>query len=81
MFPVSYITEDLIRKLRGATLACPPLRPGKDTGEPATSLVPGSDQKGSERLSRPKRSILREQEAKIIAVIYTCKEVKAQLDH
>ena len=79
-FPVSYITEALIRRLRGAALACPPARPGKDAAEPAPSPATGPGQQGPAGLSRPIRSLLQEQEAKVLAAIRTCQEVLAQLD-
>ena len=79
-FPISYTVEAFIRRLRGAALTSLPSRPGKDTGEPAPSPATGPGQKGPEGFSRPIRSMLQEQEAKVLAAIRTCQKVQAQLD-
>ena len=78
-FGISYIVEALIRRQREAASACPPARSGKDTGEPAPSPVTGPGRKGPASLSNKIRSLLQDQEAKVLAAIHTSQEVQAQL--
>ncbi|XP_063855583.1 uncharacterized protein LOC135097587 isoform X2 [Scylla paramamosain] len=73
-FPISYITESLIRRLRG--LASLPAEPGKQTAPPVTRPAP----KATTGLSRKAQSLLQEQEAKVLAAIRSCQEEQSQLD-
>ncbi|XP_063887781.1 uncharacterized protein LOC135115202 isoform X3 [Scylla paramamosain] len=80
-FPISYITEDFIRRLRGTAPASLLGKAGKDAGEPVPSLDMQPDVKGAECLSRAIRSMLQEQEEKVLATIRGCQELQVQLDH
>lgn len=75
-FPVSYITETFMKKLRDTSLTYTP--PKAESGEPTPSL--GSEY-GPDGLSTAIRSMLQEQEAKILAAISACQEAQAQLNH
>ncbi|KAG0724764.1 Tripartite motif containing 13 [Chionoecetes opilio] len=83
-FPVSFAFENLLMMVRGASLASPPPSAEKDVGtvpESAHSLgKKGPSQKGQQGLSKRVRSLLEEQEAKILAAIHNCQKVKAQLN-
>lgn len=79
-FPVSYVTEAFVRRLRDAASACPAPKPGKDIEEPTLSPVTGHGQTGPGGLSMAMRSMLQEKEAKILAAIRVCQEVQAQLN-
>ncbi|KAG0728600.1 Peptidyl-prolyl cis-trans isomerase CYP18-4 [Chionoecetes opilio] len=79
-FPVSYICENLLRRMRGASLASPPPCAEKDTAESAHSLGTRPGQQGQKGLSKRVRSLLEEQEAKILAAIHSCQKVKEQLN-
>ncbi|KAG0716481.1 hypothetical protein GWK47_009606 [Chionoecetes opilio] len=63
--------------MRVASLASPPPSAEKDTAESAHSLGTRPGQQG---LSKRVRSLLEEQEAKILAAIHNCQKVKAQLN-
>ncbi|KAG0729949.1 Tripartite motif containing 13 [Chionoecetes opilio] len=79
-FPITYIVENLLRRMRGASLASPPPCAEKDTAESAHSLGTRPGQQGQKGLSKRVRSLLEEQEAKILAAIHSCQKVKAQLN-
>lgn len=65
-FPVCYAMEDLLRKLKGTEI----------TPVPAAT---GSGQRRAGGLSRRIRSMLEEQEAKVVAAISTCQKIQSQL--
>ncbi|KAG0730310.1 hypothetical protein GWK47_028496 [Chionoecetes opilio] len=66
--------------MRVASLASPPPSAEKNTAESAHSLGTRPGQKGQQGLSKRVRSLLEEQEAKILAAIHNCQKVKAQLN-
>ncbi|KAG0728482.1 Reticulocyte-binding protein 2 a [Chionoecetes opilio] len=76
-FPISYDFENLLMMMSGASLASPPPSAETDTAESAHSLGTRPGQQG---LSKRVRSLLEEQEAKILAAIHNCQKVKAQLN-
>ena len=78
-FPVCYAVEAFIKKLRGAALATPPPKPMKDAAEPAALLASERCQEETRGLSKYVQSLLREQEAKVLAAIHTCQEIQGQL--
>ena len=78
-FPISYVTEAFIRRLRGAATVSPLPKPGKDTRESAPSLGTAPAQQGPAGLSKLTRSLLQDQEAKVLAAIHACQEEQAQL--
>ncbi|XP_045113945.1 E3 ubiquitin-protein ligase TRIM56-like isoform X2 [Portunus trituberculatus] len=74
-FPISYITEAFIKKMRG--LASVPLKAGKEL----TALAPVTQPapRPTAGLSRKTQSLLQDQEAKILAAIRSCQEEQRQL--
>ncbi|XP_050706516.1 uncharacterized protein LOC126991910 isoform X1 [Eriocheir sinensis] len=76
-FPVSYIAEALIRRLRDgkAAEASPPPSAGKGKGAAGSA-----GKKGAAGLSKKMRSFLQEQEATVVAAITACQEAQSQLD-
>ncbi|XP_063855619.1 E3 ubiquitin-protein ligase TRIM56-like isoform X4 [Scylla paramamosain] len=72
-FPISYITEGLIRRLR--RLASLPAEPGKQAAPPVTRPAP----KATTGLSKRAQSLLQEQEVKVLAAIRSCQEEQSQL--
>ncbi|KAG0722180.1 Tripartite motif-containing protein 65 [Chionoecetes opilio] len=78
-FPISYTIENLLMRMRGASLASPPPSAEKDAAESAHSPGTGPGQEGQQGFSKCVRSLLEEQEAKILAAIHSCQNVKAQL--
>lgn len=80
-FPISYITEDFIRRLRGTAPASFSENAKKDTGEPVPSPAMKPDVTAGECLSRAIRSMLQDQEKKVLATIQGCQELQVQLDH
>ena len=76
-FPISYITEAFIRKMRGAGLACVAPKPGKQLTAPAAVTQPAP--RATAGLSKRTRSLLQEQEAKVLAAIRSCQEEQSQL--
>ncbi|XP_063882587.1 uncharacterized protein LOC135112258 isoform X2 [Scylla paramamosain] len=72
-FPISYITEGLIRRLR--RLASLPAEPGKQAAPPVTRPAP----KATTGFSRKAQSLLQEQEVKVLAAIRSCQEEQSQL--
>ncbi|KAG0703830.1 Tripartite motif-containing protein 65 [Chionoecetes opilio] len=80
-FPITYAFEDLLRRMRSSTsLASPPPSAEKDTAESAHSLETRPGQQVQQGLGKRVRSLLEEQEAKILAAIHNCQKVKAQLN-
>ena len=69
-FPISYITEGFIRKMKG--LVSVPTKPGKQL----TALASVTQSVG---LGRKIQSLLKEQEAKVLAAICSCQEEQSQL--
>ncbi|XP_045117472.1 RING finger protein 224-like [Portunus trituberculatus] len=61
-FPISYITEAFIRKMRGAGLACVAPKPEKQLTAPAAVTQPAP--RATAGLSKRTRSLLQEQEAR-----------------
>ncbi|XP_045119302.1 putative tripartite motif-containing protein 64B isoform X2 [Portunus trituberculatus] len=76
-FPISYITEAFIRKMRGAGLACVAPKPEKQLTAPAAVTQPAP--RATAGLSKRTRSLLQEQEAKVLAAIRSCQEEQSQL--
>ncbi|XP_063852574.1 uncharacterized protein LOC135095589 isoform X2 [Scylla paramamosain] len=72
-FPISYITEDFIRGLRGR--ASLPAEPGKQAAPPVRRPAP----KATTGLSKRAQSLLQEQEATVLAAIRSCQEEQSQL--
>ncbi|KAK8372397.1 hypothetical protein O3P69_014582, partial [Scylla paramamosain] len=72
-FPISYITEGFIRRLR--RLASLPAEPGKQAAPPVTRPAP----KATTGLSKRAQSLLQEQEANVLAAIRSCQEEQSQL--
>ncbi|XP_063868893.1 E3 ubiquitin-protein ligase TRIM32-like [Scylla paramamosain] len=72
-FPISFITEGFIRRLR--RLVSLPAEPGKQAAPPVTR--PAS--KATTGLSRKAQSLLQEQEVKVLAAIRSCQEEQSQL--
>lgn len=77
-FPINYNLEAFIRRLRDTeeTYVSRPSRVGKIlevAGKPSRKRAPG--------LSNKMRSLLQEQEAKVIAAASVCQEIQSQLDH
>ncbi|KAK8371715.1 hypothetical protein O3P69_018965 [Scylla paramamosain] len=72
-FPISYITEGFIKRLRGS--ASLPPKPGKQAPPPVTQPSP----KAITGLSRRAQSLLQEQELKVLAAIRSCEEEQSQL--
>ncbi|KAG0714923.1 E3 ubiquitin-protein ligase TRIM56 [Chionoecetes opilio] len=78
-FTVSYAFENLLMMMRGASLASPPPSAEKDAAESPHSPGTRPGRKGQQGLSKCVRSLLEEQEAKILAAIHNCHKVKDQL--
>ncbi|XP_050706384.1 uncharacterized protein LOC126991736 [Eriocheir sinensis] len=77
-FPVCYIVEAFIRRLRdgkAAPAASPPPSAGKGKGAAGSA-----GKKGAAGLSKKMRSFLQEQEATVVAAITACQEAQSQLD-
>ncbi|XP_050721436.1 ras-related protein Rab-44-like isoform X21 [Eriocheir sinensis] len=78
-FPVSFIAEAFIRKMRGAKVAAtaasllPSAKKRKRTAEPA-------DSKEATGFSKKMRFFLQEQEDTVVAAITACRETQSQLD-
>ncbi|XP_045110995.1 E3 ubiquitin-protein ligase TRIM21-like isoform X2 [Portunus trituberculatus] len=74
-FPISYITESFIRKMRGLASVVPKPMKQLTASAPVTQPAPGA----TAGLSKKTRSLLQEQEAKILAAICSCQEEQSQL--
>lgn len=78
-FPISYITEAFIKRLRGPALASLPLM-SEETVKSPPSLSGRSNLKQAGCLSSAIRSMVQEQEKKVLATIKSCQELQWQLN-
>ncbi|MPC44830.1 E3 ubiquitin-protein ligase TRIM13 [Portunus trituberculatus] len=74
-FPINYAVEGLIRRLRRLATVTP--NPGKQSTAPAAVTQPAP--RATAGLSRKTRSLLQDQEAKVLAAIRSCQEEQRQL--
>ncbi|XP_050704177.1 uncharacterized protein LOC126989605 [Eriocheir sinensis] len=78
-FPVCYIVEAFIRRMRdvkaAAAAASPPPSAGKGKGAAGSA-----GKKGAAGLSKKMRFFLQEQEATVVAAITACQEAQSQMD-
>lgn len=78
-FPVSYIVEAFIKRMRDSSTWAPSA-PLLDCAEEGSGNAEGYKQMGVGRLCRKMHSMLQEQEAKVLVAIGACQEVQSQLD-
>lgn len=80
-FPVTYVIESLMQRIREMEVVTPTPMPDRNMEEPTLPLATGPSQKRTEGLSRPIQSMVKEQEDKVLAAICSSQEVQEQLDH